>query len=184
MIRRPPRSTLFPYTTLFRSQQRSGSVRYSGPGSVSGCSSTRLRPYSLTNRSLKAYVSGKWNRVSKNITGTVRSMRLIKCASTTPPPPKLTVRVTLRGNVTTAHLSTVSGLAPRNARACSRTSVRLSIRPAPQVLELDEAIDHAGNAVLQRLLLGVDHELRLERRFVGVRDPRELGDLARQRPAV
>src|SRR2546430_11438302 len=27
MIRRPPRSTLFPYTTLFRSQSRSGRVR-------------------------------------------------------------------------------------------------------------------------------------------------------------
>src|SRR5438132_9884907 len=26
MIRRPPRSTLFPYTTLFRSRRRSGSV--------------------------------------------------------------------------------------------------------------------------------------------------------------
>src|SRR5690349_23996317 len=26
MIRRPPRSTLFPYTTLFRSQQHSGST--------------------------------------------------------------------------------------------------------------------------------------------------------------
>src|SRR5256885_10244558 len=30
MIRRPPRSTLFPYTTLFRSQQR----QTSSPGSV------------------------------------------------------------------------------------------------------------------------------------------------------
>src|SRR5476651_565735 len=28
MIRRPPRSTLFPYTTLFRSTTRSGSARY------------------------------------------------------------------------------------------------------------------------------------------------------------
>src|SRR5204863_403256 len=115
-----------------------------------------------------------WNPVSRNITGTVRSMRLIRCASTTPPPPKLTVRVTLRGKVVTAHRSTVSGVAPRNARACSRTSVRLSIRLAPEVLELDEAIDHAGGAALQRLLLGVDHELRLERRFVGVRDTKGL----------
>src|SRR5256885_4885644 len=31
MIRRPPRSTLFPYTTLFRSQTRADSVEYSGP---------------------------------------------------------------------------------------------------------------------------------------------------------
>src|SRR3712207_8566398 len=28
MIRRPPRSTLFPYTTLFRSLRRSGPVRH------------------------------------------------------------------------------------------------------------------------------------------------------------
>src|SRR5258707_7390562 len=34
MIRRPPRSTLFPYTTLFRSQVRAGDtvvIRYEGP---------------------------------------------------------------------------------------------------------------------------------------------------------
>src|SRR5260370_25346772 len=42
MIRRPPRSTLFPYTTLFRSP------RYSGwpvglPGSCSGATSPSLR---------------------------------------------------------------------------------------------------------------------------------------------
>src|SRR5256885_7991209 len=30
MIRRPPRSTLFPYTTLFRSQARMNSTRLSG----------------------------------------------------------------------------------------------------------------------------------------------------------
>src|ERR1017187_7004502 len=30
MIRRPPRSTLFPYTTLFRAQQPGGSVEASG----------------------------------------------------------------------------------------------------------------------------------------------------------
>src|SRR5256886_12319996 len=33
MIRRPPRSTLFPYTTLFRSRARSGErARHGGPG--------------------------------------------------------------------------------------------------------------------------------------------------------
>src|SRR5256885_9185091 len=34
MIRRPPRSTLFPYTTLFRSQGTHGTR--AGPGDVSG----------------------------------------------------------------------------------------------------------------------------------------------------
>src|SRR3712207_7440482 len=32
MIRRPPRSTLFPYTTLFRSRRDAGGVRRRGPG--------------------------------------------------------------------------------------------------------------------------------------------------------
>src|SRR2546430_5288442 len=32
MIRRPPRSTLFPYTTLFRSVERSGGWTNPGPG--------------------------------------------------------------------------------------------------------------------------------------------------------
>src|SRR3712207_9075029 len=31
MIRRPPRSTLFPYTTLFRSQERPGSLDHRAP---------------------------------------------------------------------------------------------------------------------------------------------------------
>src|SRR5215204_681639 len=35
MMRRPPRSTLFPYTTLFRSQVRLGRNRRLAPGSVS-----------------------------------------------------------------------------------------------------------------------------------------------------
>src|SRR3712207_7845838 len=45
MIRRPPRSTLFPYTTLFRSRER-GSLRYStdSTGSpVSRVSSSTIR---------------------------------------------------------------------------------------------------------------------------------------------
>src|SRR2546430_3845072 len=40
MIRRPPRSTLFPYTTLFRSREGSGSARIDRgmkQGNVRGC---------------------------------------------------------------------------------------------------------------------------------------------------
>src|SRR3712207_8114922 len=36
MIRRPPRSTLFPYTTLFRSQRRRSAVHRDGPDIVDG----------------------------------------------------------------------------------------------------------------------------------------------------
>src|SRR2546426_7990537 len=32
MIRRPPRSTLFPYTTLFRSVRRAGRIRWDSAG--------------------------------------------------------------------------------------------------------------------------------------------------------
>src|SRR2546427_8845830 len=39
MIRRPPRSTLFPYTTLFRS--RKGSRRRECPGTKSRCAAAR-----------------------------------------------------------------------------------------------------------------------------------------------
>src|SRR5258708_29034830 len=38
MIRRPPRSTLFPYTTLFRSQRRSGTQE---PGNRTGAARAR-----------------------------------------------------------------------------------------------------------------------------------------------
>src|SRR3712207_8718134 len=40
MIRRPPRSTLFPYTTLFRSQQETHhppAIRHDGRGSYGWC---------------------------------------------------------------------------------------------------------------------------------------------------
>src|SRR2546426_7260155 len=40
MIRRPPRSTLFPYTTLFRSSHRGPEVRRGGPEACSGLQST------------------------------------------------------------------------------------------------------------------------------------------------
>src|SRR3712207_7295773 len=47
MIRRPPRSTLFPYTTLFRSGHRHGpaGLRFAGvPGSGSAGTGRRLGP--------------------------------------------------------------------------------------------------------------------------------------------
>src|SRR2546426_2200694 len=96
-------------------------------------------------------------------------MRLSRCASTTPPPPKLTVRVALPGNVSTAHVRVVSGSAPRRARARSRTCAVPSIARAPQVTELEEPIDHPRRAVGNFLAFGVDHELGGQRLFVGVR---------------
>src|SRR6266571_6626972 len=111
-------------------------------------------------------------------------MRLSRCASTTPPPPKLTVRVTLPGNVSTAHVRVVSGSAPLRAAARSRTSAGLSIARAPEVAKLKQPIDHPGHAVGDFLAFGVDHELCGQRLFVGVRDAGELRDFSGQRPTV
>src|SRR5258705_9609415 len=43
MIRRPPRSTLFPYTTLFRSCSTSGTLRVSCRAGSSACSCATAR---------------------------------------------------------------------------------------------------------------------------------------------
>src|SRR2546422_6276543 len=63
MIRRPPRSTLFPYTTLFRSTRTSASNRYRWPSNRSApfvrswrngvcpSSSSRLEPGTTRRRS-------------------------------------------------------------------------------------------------------------------------------------
>src|SRR5438105_12708440 len=57
MIRRPPRSTLFPYTTLFRSGEASlggstpSSSRNSRIAAVSGSSSTSYSPFGSDHRS-------------------------------------------------------------------------------------------------------------------------------------
>src|SRR3712207_7471682 len=55
MIRRPPRSTLFPYTTLFRSRLLAGFARPdAGRVAINGQDATALRPSEL--RRLSAYV--------------------------------------------------------------------------------------------------------------------------------
>src|SRR6266496_594682 len=41
MRRRPPRSTLFPYTTLFRSTGQGYPARHSGPGAAGGATEDR-----------------------------------------------------------------------------------------------------------------------------------------------
>src|SRR3989454_10310208 len=107
-------------------------------------------------------------------------MRLSRCASQTPPPPKLTVRVALPGNVSTAHVRVVSGSAPRRARARSRTCAVLSIARAPQVTELEEPIDHPRRAVGNFLAFGVDHELGGQRLFVRSEE-RRVGKECRSR---
>src|SRR6266540_1310843 len=51
MIRRPPRSTLFPYTTLFRSSTRARHRRGRSRSLPRSCGSTRVKPPSARRRS-------------------------------------------------------------------------------------------------------------------------------------
>src|SRR2546429_6002658 len=53
MIRRPPRSTLFPYTTLFRSQ-----------GRIRVCTATSARSTFKTTASAATWRPGAWHRRS------------------------------------------------------------------------------------------------------------------------
>src|SRR3712207_7760284 len=59
MIRRPPRSTLFPYTTLFRSSPRSLSV---GIPSTTATAATRPRGVASGGRTRRRPWSGPWPR--------------------------------------------------------------------------------------------------------------------------
>src|SRR5262245_64120378 len=51
MIRRPPRSTLFPYTTLFRSRRRGGSCRRRRPRAGHAPAHRRTTPSCARGRS-------------------------------------------------------------------------------------------------------------------------------------
>src|SRR3712207_8689783 len=84
MIRRPPRSTLFPYTTLFRSRSRS-SRRYSNhsAGSVSGSTSTTgsraaTRSEQLSIAAAGAFPSKRQTR-SEEHTSELQSRQYLVC---------------------------------------------------------------------------------------------------------
>src|SRR2546430_7462847 len=47
MIRRPPRSTLFPYTTLFRSTSTAASTTTAAPSSTTTAATTTTQPSSV-----------------------------------------------------------------------------------------------------------------------------------------
>src|SRR5687767_15703100 len=74
MIRRPPRSTLFPYTTLFRSQQasawspREASAPAASPSLLSWGPAPRARSHRMRR---ERGASGPWARAS--VAGAVRS---------------------------------------------------------------------------------------------------------------
>src|SRR3989440_10440390 len=74
MIRRPPRSTLFPYTTLFRSFRRKSARAWTFTPGVAMCAPTR---YTTRHRSVKrifSFSSGTLNRLGSlgAVTGSAR----------------------------------------------------------------------------------------------------------------
>src|SRR5258706_11855005 len=76
MIRRPPRSTLFPYTTLFRSQAEDGIRDWSVTG-VQTCAlpiCTRLNLQSLTNLVCRLLLGGSDECRSEEHTSELQSL--------------------------------------------------------------------------------------------------------------
>src|SRR2546425_5318959 len=73
MIRRPPRSTLFPYTTLFRSRNARGKVEYSVDFFI-------LKPVNLRdgNRKLFVEVNNRGGR-SEEHTSELQSLAYLVC---------------------------------------------------------------------------------------------------------
>src|SRR3712207_8040149 len=81
MIRRPPRSTLFPYTTLFRSRAEAG--RGSGPGS---CTPTRATASPVAARRFASAghqgahrQEGQRNQRSEEHTSELQSRQYLVC---------------------------------------------------------------------------------------------------------
>src|SRR5687767_15213671 len=70
MIRRPPRSTLFPYTTLFRSAR--------GSRSAAGCR-REGSPRSRRGRGARRDGRGPWRRRSEEHTSELQSLAYLVC---------------------------------------------------------------------------------------------------------
>src|SRR2546425_3042749 len=82
MIRRPPRSTLFPYTTLFRSHPRYPGIRESA-SLRAGCRA-RPSPHGLHSRSADWITDGGicgclWDSRSEEHTSELQSLAYLVC---------------------------------------------------------------------------------------------------------
>src|SRR2546425_5552633 len=75
MIRRPPRSTLFPYTTLFRSCSASSSSPSSAPTAPRGIPTTRRRSWPSRSGCSR---SSRWRR-SEEHTSELQSLAYLVC---------------------------------------------------------------------------------------------------------
>src|SRR3712207_8955022 len=75
MIRRPPRSTLFPYTTLFRSSQPA----CSGWAMSSQRSLAEAKVASAVGSGMRSRVAGSWNSRSEEHTSELQSLQYLVC---------------------------------------------------------------------------------------------------------
>src|SRR3712207_8629857 len=83
MIRRPPRSTLFPYTTLFRSEgtrrpDRGDAAALHGPSLPCGCAAANLRPGSQERKSPNGRQAARRGR-SEEHTSELQSRQYLVC---------------------------------------------------------------------------------------------------------
>src|SRR3712207_6895909 len=81
MIRRPPRSTLFPYTTLFRSRSRPRSSHPPGPdrGSRAGAARRGLRALLACHESSVNHFLRKCSLRSEEHTSELQSRQYLVC---------------------------------------------------------------------------------------------------------
>src|SRR5690349_22165792 len=80
MIRRPPRSTLFPYTTLFRSGLRSCSAAAGAPNRLGGAGRTlRLKQLQRRRRAGHTWEPRKLRARSEEHTSELQSRRDLVC---------------------------------------------------------------------------------------------------------
>src|SRR3712207_8484813 len=79
MIRRPPRSTLFPYTTLFRSQRRSAAAVTDPDRRLGGVDRGKLKTFEHQDRSLRSLVARATRRRSEEHTSELQSRQYLVC---------------------------------------------------------------------------------------------------------
>src|SRR5687767_15854015 len=80
MIRRPPRSTLFPYTTLFRSSLPVGLAGATGSRGRPGRRRRRIRPAAPEQRGGRAVLAGRiLLRRSEEHTSELQSLAYLVC---------------------------------------------------------------------------------------------------------
>src|SRR3712207_9231340 len=78
MIRRPPRSTLFPYTTLFRSRGRGSAVITAPDAAIASASVRRTSRRAASRSASTAVSSGRCSR-SEEHTSELQSRQYLVC---------------------------------------------------------------------------------------------------------